>query len=259
MPSDYAGFYETFARFYDSFRAEREGEIEFYRAQAASGGGVLEIGCGTGLVTIPLAQSGLEVRGLDSSRAMLGVLQEKLERLASDSPGLAGRIALHEGDMRDFDMGRSFGSILIPFHTFQHLVEREDQLACLDCVRRHLADRGRLVLDVAGFDPSLLPRSRGPIRLGRRETLRNPDVPGELETTFSATIDAATGRALQTRTLSRGADVLLSAVTEVKYLRDGELGDLLEAAGYRVVERSGGFRGEPFAPGGEQVWVAEPG
>jgi SAM-dependent methyltransferase len=257
VPSDYGGFYEVFARFYDAFRPERAGELDFYRLQAAAvGGGALEIGCGTGRVLIPVARSGVEIWGLDASRAMLGVLEAAVARLEPVVPGLSARIVLRQGDMRRFSLGRTFGAALIPYHTFQHLLTREEQLACLRCVRAHLVEGGRLALDVAGFDPSLLPRRRGPLRVERREAIRDPDVAGELETVFSAEVDARTGRALQTRTLSRGADVLLRATAAVRYLREGEVAGLLEDTGFEVVDRSGGFGGEPLSPGGEQVWVA---
>ncbi len=55
--------------------------------------------------------------------------------------------------MRAFDLGQTFNLITIPFRPFQHLIEVEDQLACLRCIRRHLADDGRFILDL--FNPSL--------------------------------------------------------------------------------------------------------
>jgi SAM-dependent methyltransferase len=247
----YGDFYDTFARFYDDFRAARDGEEEYYVAAARRGsGGVLELGCGTGRILVPMASVGIECWGIDASEAMLAVLAAKLARL-----GLAAE--LRRADMRDFALERVFGLVTIPYHTFQHLLREEDQRGCLECVRRHLAPGGRLVLDVAGFDPASLGRRRGPVRLERPERLRDPDFAGDLETVFSAEIDPASGRAVQTRTLRRGAETLLEASTEVKYLREGEIEGLLAGTGFRVVTRAGGFHGEPFAQGGEQVWVAE--
>lgn len=258
MGSDYRGFYETFAGFYDALREERPGETDFYVEQARRcGGAVLEVGCGTGHVLLPVASSGSEVWGIDSSEAMLRVLEGKLERLARRT-GERLRVTLRREDMRDFALGRRFGLVMIPFHTFQHLMDPEEQRGCLRCVRRHLTPEGRLVMDVAGFDPDSLPRRQVPIRLETHGTLRHPDMAGELETRFSVEMDPTTGRAIQTRSLRRGAEELVRASVEVKYLRSGELDAALEAAGFRVLRRLGGFAGEPFAPGGEQVWIAEP-
>ena len=57
------------------------------------------------------------------------------------------------GDMRNFDFERTFALVTIPFRAFQHLLTVEDQIACLTCVRRHMADDGRFIVDV--FNPSL--------------------------------------------------------------------------------------------------------
>jgi hypothetical protein len=64
-----------------------------------------------------------------------------------------GRVSLHRGDMRNFDLGRTFRLVTIPFRPFQHLITVEDQLACFSAIRRHLAPDGRLVFDV--FNPSI--------------------------------------------------------------------------------------------------------
>src|SRR5207253_4853650 len=62
-------------------------------------------------------------------------------------------------DMREFDVEHAFGLVpdfrlaTLPFRPFQHLLKVEDQLACLACIRHHLAPRGKLVLDI--FNPSL--------------------------------------------------------------------------------------------------------
>ncbi len=55
--------------------------------------------------------------------------------------------------MRSFDLGRTFNLITVPFRPFQHLLTVPDQRACLETLREHLADGGRLILDL--FNPSL--------------------------------------------------------------------------------------------------------
>ena len=55
--------------------------------------------------------------------------------------------------MRDFDLGRLFALVTLPFRPFQHLITVEDEISCLENVRRHLVEGGRLVLDL--FNPSL--------------------------------------------------------------------------------------------------------
>lgn len=145
--------YETSAEYYDFVDAYTAREdVPFYVEQArASGGPVLEIGCGTGRVLIPTAKAGIEICGLDYSNAMLRRCREKMAR---ESAEVRARVSsLTQGDMRDFELGRTFKLITIPFRPFQHLETVDDQLACLVCVRKHLADGGRFILDI--FNPSI--------------------------------------------------------------------------------------------------------
>lgn len=147
------GNYDDFvAEFYDHVPpyAERQ-DLEFYRALAAAAGGpVLELGCGTGRVMLPMLRAGAEVCGIDSSRAMLAVCVEKIAR---EPEPLRRRAHLLLADMRDFALGRRFALAVAPFRSFQHLLTVEDELACLTRVREQLVAGGRLVLDL--FNPSL--------------------------------------------------------------------------------------------------------
>jgi SAM-dependent methyltransferase len=144
--------YAATAEFYDYVvpYQTRQDVAFFVEAAQASGGPVLEVGCGTGRVLIPTARAGLAVYGLDLSPHMLDVCER---RLAQESIEVQQRVQLDLADMRDFDLGQTFNLITIPFRPFQHLIEVEDQIACLRCIRRHLADDGRFILDL--FNPSL--------------------------------------------------------------------------------------------------------
>ena len=141
------------AEFYDSVVPYRERQdVNFFVEMAQrSGGPVLELGSGTGRVLIPTAKSGIEIVGLDASPLMLSVCREKLSLNSNDVRSKV--TSLVQGDMRDFELGRKFRLVTIPFRPFQHLLTVEDQMSCLENVHKHLVDGGKLVLDL--FNPSL--------------------------------------------------------------------------------------------------------
>ena len=144
--------YAFIADLYDYVTPYRERpDVAFYvEAAVESGGPVLEVGCGTGRVLIPTARAGIEIVGLDLSAAMLEVCRASLSHEPAE---VQRRARLVSGDMRAFELGQSFRLATIPFRPFQHLTTVEDQLACLACIRRHLVEGGRLILDL--FNPSL--------------------------------------------------------------------------------------------------------
>lgn len=92
-------------------------DVPFYvEAARESGGPVLELGCGTGRVLIPTARAGIETVGFDLSAGMLEACQR---RLRAEPPELRDRVSLHRGDMRNFDLGRTFRLVTIPFRPFR--------------------------------------------------------------------------------------------------------------------------------------------
>lgn len=127
---------------YDLAVSDWPGEITFYREMVAEarskGGGVLEIGCGTGRVAIRLAQDAVDVVGLDLSSQMLEVAREKSMGFQNIRWVLA--------DMRSFELGETFALVIIPGHSFQSLNTALDQVMCLETIKRHLAPGGVLVV-----------------------------------------------------------------------------------------------------------------
>ena len=99
---------------------------------------------------IPTARAGVDIVGLDLSPHMLRICQQRLQ----DEPAaVQSRVRLHQGDMRHFDLAQTFSLVTLPFRPFQHLTTVADQLACLASIHQHLAEGGRLILDL--FNPSL--------------------------------------------------------------------------------------------------------
>ena len=135
--------YEVFAEFYDFVVPYRERlDVSFFVELAREcKGPVLELGCGTGRILIPVAREGIDITGLDASNAML----ERCRRKLADEPlEVQSHVTVRLGDMRRFEFGKEFALITAPFRSFQHLLKVEDQLACLSCVRHHLAEGGQV-------------------------------------------------------------------------------------------------------------------
>ena len=169
---------------YDRLFPGGEQAVDFYRAEAnRQDGHVLELGCGTGHKLIPIASNGHRCMGLELSPHMPAEARRKANERGVE-------VEWVQGDMRDFDAGRTFGLVFIAANSLLHLHEAEDLVACFRSVRRHLAPGGRFVFDV--FNPSvrMLAQADGVRR--RREAFRfvDPDR-GVVHVDVAETYDAA--------------------------------------------------------------------
>jgi ubiquinone/menaquinone biosynthesis C-methylase UbiE len=141
-------FSGTDALIYDDDMHDWPGEIDYYlklaNAVREKGQAVLDIACGTGRVALRLAQTGVRVVGMDLAPDMLAVAQKKTGSLPN--------VRWVKGDMRTFDLGERFGLVIIPVHSFQFMLTPQDQVECLQCIRRHLLPGGLLVVHVDQID-----------------------------------------------------------------------------------------------------------
>jgi SAM-dependent methyltransferase len=244
--SDTSGLDEDYgratARFYDAAydrTAQLDGsDVRFYREQARAGGGpVLELGCGTGRVLLEIARDGFPCTGLDASAHMLARLRQKSS---------FANLRLVNAPMQRFDLpGERFGLIFSAFRAFQHLYTVEDQLACLACVRRHLAPGGRLAFDV--FAP----------RLARMASVEEPeqvdlrfDLDGEQVARHAAVSRDPVGQMMTVRfryeRCRDGAVVGNERATfRMRWFWRYELEHLLARAGFTDVSIHGDFTGRP--------------
>jgi SAM-dependent methyltransferase len=220
----------------------------FYREEARRcSGPVLELACGTGRLTLPLARDGHEVVGLDLSRSMLAAAAQK----AAESEAGASFVL---GDMRDFDLGRRFGLIVISCNSLAHLTATEDLRSCLRSVRRHLAPGGALAFDVVMPDAQLLGRPGGQPR--RLDLGPNPS--SAIEANELAYYDPVEQvRVLQWRIRKPGAREQNIAPLVLRQFFPQELPLLLELEGFRLAARYGDFARNPLGAGSlNQVCVA---
>ena len=122
-------FQHAGALFYDHYDHGILGDVDFYLEEAKKNGSpVLEIGCGTGRVMIPVAEAGVDIVGLDIEPQMLSLFQQKIDLLEDT---VRQRMTLLEGDMRDFSFPQKFSMVMIPHRAFMHLLTPLDQQKAL--------------------------------------------------------------------------------------------------------------------------------
>jgi SAM-dependent methyltransferase len=110
-------------------------------------GVVLELGCGTGRVTIPLAQNNINITGLDVVPGMIQRAKQKAGDL---------QIQWVIDDIRHFHLNKLFGLIFETGSVFQHLLTREDQELYLSRVKEHMEYDGRFIFSLMFPHPELL-------------------------------------------------------------------------------------------------------
>ncbi len=109
-------------------------DLPFWQRLAASSGSpVLELGCGTGRVLLPLAAGGSHIVGLDRDAGMLAYLRSQEDQ--------AIRPLLVQSDLRRFAFGVRFPLIILPCNTLSTL-SKSDREALYRCVSAHLAEGG---------------------------------------------------------------------------------------------------------------------
>jgi len=132
------------AKYYD-FQKIPYNDIPFYIERVPSPyASILELGCGTGRVLVPLANYCDFIHGLEISEAMLNICQRKLEK--ENIP--RSKVRVEVADITDFRLGRKFDFIIAPYRVFQNLETDEQVDGFFKCIREHLAADGSCILNV---------------------------------------------------------------------------------------------------------------
>ena len=235
---------------YSTYREDLPFWVELARS---AGGPVLEVGCGTGRVHLPLLQAGVDAEGFDLLPAMLDELRRKAKAL-----GLTPRV--HEADMRDFALPRRYALILITFRAFLHNLTTAEQLATLRACRDHLAAGGRLVLDL--FYPNLarLAEPGGAWRFEKRFAHPSNGAPLEVWSRAQRDLVNQTMRVeMELRELDAAGAVVATHPESfaLRWIFKPEMELLLDAAGFARREVLGGFDGRPLRHDtDEMIWTA---
>lgn len=259
------------AALYDYEYRRRRVDVLFYRELARRRGAerILELGAGTGRVTVPLARDGRQVVAVDRSPDMVARLRDRLGRLPAP---VAGRITPVIGDLRGFSVGERFPLAIAAFNVLEHLYTRVEVAACLQRIAAHLEPGGVLAFDVQLPDLAWLIRDAG--RRWARTRFTDPSSGRVMYYSTNHDYDPISQIAL-IRLYYEPADELggggrppdaggvapggrVVQLSQRKFF-PAELEALVAHAGFRVVARYGDFSFGPLtATADSQVLVCEP-
>lgn len=207
---------------------------------------VLELGCGTGRLTIPLAKNGYNITGVDFTSSMLQKAKAKTTKAGLN-------IEFIEADMRTLSLSEKFDLIFIPFNSIHHLYKNEDLFNTFKVVKHHLKDGGLFLLDC--FNPNI-----------------QYIVEGEKETINTAEYTTDDGREILIKQKMRYENRTQINRIEWHYFINGkfdsiqnidmrmffpqELNSYLEWNGFNILHKFGSFEEEAFSDNsGKQIFV----
>ncbi len=245
------------AALYDYEYRRRRADVTFYRnlARERNAAHILELGAGSGRVTLPLARDGHRVVALDQAPAMLAKLRE---RVAAAPAAVADRITVARGDLRGFDVRGEFPLVIAAFNVLEHLYTRGEVDACLRCVADHLAPGGVFAFDVQLPDLAWL--IRDPTKRWAKTKFTDPSTGRAM---FYSTnhdwdpINHIVLIRLYYEPVDGKGPTKIVKLAQRKFF-PAELEALIAHAGLRIVVRYGDFSGQPLDAGAEsQVIVCE--
>ena len=244
--------FDRFARFYDDdYRGEQD-DIEAIALLAAEyGDPLLELGCGTGRVLVPLAAAGHTISGVDISRTLMDGAAHKLAQHK-----LASRATLVQADLRAFDLARrDFAFAFCTSNTLMHFVTADEQLEVLRNTWRHLRPGGHLFIDLFNPDIPRLLAINGVLELAdqwvdnqtgaevQKWSVRTIDLAEQLqETLFIYEETFADGRSRRT-----------NCPFTLRFLWRSEAELMLRLAGFLVEDVWGDFDGSPYLSESEHL------
>ncbi|HUS28680.1 MAG TPA: methyltransferase domain-containing protein [Kofleriaceae bacterium] len=255
------------AALYDYEYRRRRADVAFYRELAKQRLGdpaklkpgsarILELGAGSGRITVQLARAGYEVVAVDASAAMLSKLRD---RVAALPQAVAKRITVVQGDLRDFAIdGKKFPLAIAVFNVIEHLYTRVEVDACLRRVVEHLAPNGAFAFDVQLPDLAWL--IRDPEKRWARTRFTDPTTGRAMLYSTNHDYDPV-GQIVLIRLYYEPVDgkgpTKIVKLSQRKFF-PAELEALVAHAGLRMVERYGDFGWQALHPAAEsQVLVCE--
>ncbi len=243
--------FDVFAPFYDRDVQYNEDLSLYLNFAHRTGDPILEVGCGTGRVLIPLAQAGYHVTGIDISKAMLTRAQAKARQ-----HGIQHRVSLIQTDARYLALAQQFTLIIYAANSFMHHITLEEQRRVLQRLREHLRPGGLLIIDLFNPDINQLSRANGELTLVKMWQ----DEEGRRVLKFQSVVASPTHQTLDVtyvydRVFADGHVERTVAPFRLRYLWPNEIRLLIESTGLRLKALYGSYELEPVDDGAPRLIV----
>lgn len=235
------GFYETLSQYYDQIFPVNPVEVGFIKQRLdESKGKVLDIGCGTGGISLALAEAGYEVQGIDLDAEMVKKAVKKYKQeFQMKQKGHAKFDVVNMKDIRDKYMGTPFDSIVCLGNTLVHLQDQEEMRDVLQGIFSILKEQGTFILQIINYDRILdqsiqeLPLIEiDKIRFERRYAYDEKEHKVYFRTSLEV-LDSEMPRVFENQ-------------VSLYPLREKELAILLEDIGFQNIKWYGSFQGEAY-------------
>lgn len=231
--------------YYDWTSDGLDEDITYYTDLARrTGGPVLELGCGTGRISLAMAREGIEVVGVDRSSQMLAYAQKKASAL-----GINKYVQWVEQDVIHLELNRKFPLVIIPYRSFLHIIHVREQIRTLQKIYHHLTDEGMLAFNVFVPNPSDLTEMEGTYHF--RGVFPIPGTTEEVEvydtTEFNHFHQLVHVNRYYERFSKDGRSLnRIKTVLKFRYIYPTELTHLLTLCKFQIRRQYGTFTHEPF-------------
>lgn len=229
---------------YDLEYQEQEEDLAYYQALARSAGRVLELGAGSGRVTLPMASTGASVVAVDLSSAMLSRLRSRLEDCSLP-------IEVVHGDFTELTLDRRFPLVVMAFNTIHHIHTSEEILKVFAVVKAHLEPGGRFALDLLVPDPEFF--ARDPEGIYEERIDEDPHSGGRMRSWENGWYDEITQINHVHYHFQRANGELQTIHMPMRMYYPQEFLYLARRAGFSLIQCDGDFKGTPLRRGASKM------
>jgi SAM-dependent methyltransferase len=191
---------------------------------------ILELGCGTGIHALQLAEKGYKVEGIDLSETML---HRALERQSESPIAISERLSFLEGDIRTYESALKFDTVISLFHVISYMTTNEDLNQAFTTVKKHLKPHGIFIFD-CWHGPGVLndkPVSRTKSFENELVSIKRNSVPHFMSEKNIVDVNFD----IHIHNKKTNEDIKLKETHSMRYLFTDELKSLLEINGLEII------------------------
>jgi SAM-dependent methyltransferase len=225
-------------------------DLEFYKRWLPKNkeARILELCCGTGRLTLPIAKEGYAITGVDFTPSMLAEAKAKAVEAGLE-------LQFIEADIRTLDLPEQYDLIFIPFNSIHHLYTNADLFQAFTAVKKHLKEGGLFLLDC--FQPNMhyiIAAEKELQQIAHYTTSDQREVVIQQHMRYES---ATQINRIEWHYFINGAFDSIQKL-DMRLFFPQELDAYLKQNGFTIVHKFGGFGEEPFTNDSEkQVFVCK--